>query len=129
MMDCCRLGIAFFMFYQVLDEKFVKMIQMLCHYEYISYISKLLPPGFEGLGKMTQSHDFVRASRKQWSSESAFIASMAAAAAGLGNLWRFPYIMGQNGGGTFLIAYFIALIVVVLPIMMLDRLIYRLISV
>jgi SNF family Na+-dependent transporter len=37
--------------------------------------------------------------------------------------------MGQNGGGTFLIAYFIALIVVVLPIMMLDRLIYRLISV
>lgn len=69
---------------------------------------------------MTQNHEFIRESRKQWSSEPAFIASMAAAAVGLGNLWRFPYIVGQNGGGAFLVAYFTALIFVVLPIMILE---------
>jgi len=37
---------------------------------------------------------FVQESRKQWSSEPAFIFSMTAAAVGLGNLWRFPYILG-----------------------------------
>lgn len=63
---------------------------------------------------------FIHQSRNQWSSETAFIASMAAAAVGLGNLWRFPYIVGENGGGVFVIAYLLALFVVVLPIMMLE---------
>jgi len=63
---------------------------------------------------------FVQQSRKQWSSEPAFVASMAAAAVGLGNLWRFPYIMGENGGGAFVVAYLISLLVVVLPIMILE---------
>ena len=61
-----------------------------------------------------------KATRKQWSSEPAFIASMAAAAVGLGNLWRFPYIVGENGGGAFVLAYLLALVVVVLPIMILE---------
>ena len=65
-------------------------------------------------------HEFIEESRKQWTSEGAFVASMAAAAVGLGNLWRFPYIMGENGGGAFVVAYLIALIVVVLPIMILE---------
>lgn len=69
---------------------------------------------------MANEKKFVVQSRKQWSSEPAFIASMAAAAVGLGNLWRFPYIMGENGGGAFVIAYLAALIVVVLPIMVLE---------
>jgi len=70
--------------------------------------------------RMSEQQPFVSASRKQWSSEPAFIASMAAAAVGLGNLWRFPYIMGENGGGAFVLAYLMALIVVVLPIMILE---------
>lgn len=69
---------------------------------------------------MTRNHEFVEESRKQWSSEPAFVASMAAAAVGLGNLWRFPYIVGENGGGAFVVAYLLALILVVLPIMMLE---------
>ncbi|MDD4357085.1 MAG: hypothetical protein PHN98_07510, partial [Smithellaceae bacterium] len=69
---------------------------------------------------MMDRHNFIEESRKQWSSESAFVASMAAAAVGLGNLWRFPYIMGENGGGAFVVAYLIALIVVVMPIMILE---------
>ncbi|CAN0588466.1 unnamed protein product, partial [Ectocarpus sp. 12 AP-2014] len=65
-------------------------------------------------------HEFIEESRKQWSSEPAFVASMAAAAVGLGNLWRFPYMVGENGGGAFVVAYLLALIVVVLPIMILE---------
>ncbi|MCC5989290.1 MAG: sodium-dependent transporter [Pararhodobacter sp.] len=58
--------------------------------------------------------------RAQWSSEPAFVFSMAAAAVGLGNLWRFPYMVGENGGGAFILAYLLALVVVALPVMMLE---------
>ncbi len=58
--------------------------------------------------------------RAQWSSEPAFVFSMAAAAVGLGNLWRFPYMVGENGGGAFILAYLIALVIVALPVMMLE---------
>ena len=58
--------------------------------------------------------------RKQWSSEPAFVFSMAAAAVGLGNLWRFPYMVGENGGAAFIVAYLLALVVVAMPIMMLE---------
>lgn len=68
---------------------------------------------------MTDS-SFAEGSRKQWSSESAFIFSMAAAAVGLGNLWRFPYMMGEHGGGAFIIAYLLSLAIVVFPIMVLE---------
>ena len=60
------------------------------------------------------------AQRAQWSSEPAFVFSMAAAAVGLGNLWRFPYMVGENGGAAFILAYLIALAVVALPVMMLE---------
>lgn len=69
---------------------------------------------------MRKRHEFIEESRKQWSSEPAFIFSMAAAAVGLGNLWRFPYMVGENGGGAFVVAYLLALVVVVLPIMILE---------
>jgi len=69
---------------------------------------------------LASRHEFIRESRGQWSSEPAFVASMAAAAVGLGNLWRFPYIVGENGGGAFVVAYLLALFVVVVPIMILE---------
>lgn len=69
---------------------------------------------------MSRNHEFIQDSRKQWSSEPAFIFSMAAAAVGLGNLWRFPYMVGENGGGAFVVAYLLALLVVVFPIMVLE---------
>lgn len=43
--------------------------------------------------------------RPQWSSQFAFILAAIGSAVGLGNIWRFPYIMGQNGGAVFLIVY------------------------
>ena len=44
--------------------------------------------------------------RQNWSSQIAFIISAIGSAIGLGNIWRFPYVMGQNGGAVFLLAYF-----------------------
>jgi len=45
-------------------------------------------------------------SRQNWSSQFAFILAAIGSAVGLGNIWRFPYVMGQNGGAVFLLAYF-----------------------
>lgn len=45
--------------------------------------------------------------RAQWSSRLGFILATAGSAIGLGNVWRFPYLAGQNGGGTFLLLYLI----------------------
>ena len=59
-------------------------------------------------------------SRGQWSSEPAFVFSMAAAAVGLGNLWRFPYMVGEYGGAAFILAYLLALGLICLPIMYLE---------
>ena len=45
--------------------------------------------------------------RSSWSSQFAFVIAAAASAIGLGNLWRFPYLAAQYGGGTFILAYLI----------------------
>lgn len=55
-----------------------------------------------------------------WDSEAAFVVSTAAAAVGLGNLWRFPYLVGEQGGGAFLLAYLLCLIFVALPIAIIE---------
>ena len=46
-------------------------------------------------------------SRPQWSSHIGFILASLGSAVGLGNIWRFPYVMGKYGGGAFLLAYII----------------------
>ena len=43
--------------------------------------------------------------RPQWSSQLSFIIATVGSAVGLGNIWRFPYIMGENGGAIFLLTY------------------------
>lgn len=70
-------------------------------------------------GSKAEAHSTPR-ERRQWSSETGFIFSMAAASIGLGNLWRFPYMAGENGGAAFVIAYLVALFVVAVPLMMLE---------
>jgi neurotransmitter:Na+ symporter, NSS family len=69
---------------------------------------------------MEETCKLITQDRDQWTSEGAFVFSMTAAAVGLGNLWRFPYMVGENGGGAFIIAYLLCLVVVVVPIMMLE---------
>ena len=43
--------------------------------------------------------------RASWSGQLAFVLAAAASAIGLGNLWRFPYLAAQYGGGTFIVIY------------------------
>ena len=45
-----------------------------------------------------------------WSSESVFLLAAIGGAVGLGNLWRFPFMAGQNGGGAFVLVYFLFVI-------------------
>lgn len=56
----------------------------------------------------------------QWSSRLGFVLATAGAAIGLGNLWKFPYIMGRNGGFSFLIVYLLFIVILGLPVMMLE---------
>ncbi len=55
--------------------------------------------------------------RSQWGSKAGFVLAAAGSAVGLGNLWKFPYITGENGGGAFVIIYLCCIVVVGLPIM------------
>ncbi len=61
----------------------------------------------------------------QWSSRLAFVLAVTGSAVGLGNIWRFPYIAGENGGGAFVLAYLVCIVIVGLPIMMAEVLIGR----
>lgn len=58
--------------------------------------------------------------RENWTSRSGFIIAAIGSAVGLGNIWRFPYVAYENGGGAFLIPYLIALITAGLPLLFLD---------
>ena len=54
--------------------------------------------------------------REQWSSQSGFILATIGSAVGLGNIWRFSYVAGENGGGAFLVLYLIYVFVIGLPL-------------
>ncbi|MEG2871370.1 MAG: sodium-dependent transporter [Clostridium sp.] len=57
---------------------------------------------------------------KQWASKMGFIMATAGAAIGLGNLWKFPYLMGKNGGFSFLIAYLLFVCILGVPVMITE---------
>ncbi len=58
--------------------------------------------------------------RAQWRTRMGFILAAIGSAVGLGNIWRFSYLCYENGGGAFLIPYFIALFLVGIPLMILE---------
>jgi NSS family neurotransmitter:Na+ symporter len=58
--------------------------------------------------------------REQWTGQVGFILAALGSAVGLGNIWRFPGVAYENGGGAFLIPYLVALITAGVPILFLD---------
>ncbi len=60
-----------------------------------------------------------------WSSRMAFVLAVTGSAVGLGNIWKFPYIAGQNGGGAFVLVYLLCVIAIGMPVMMSEILIGR----
>jgi len=61
----------------------------------------------------------------QWSSRLAFILAATGSAVGLGNIWKFPYIAGENGGGAFVLVYLVCIAVIGIPIMMAEVMLGR----
>ena len=60
-----------------------------------------------------------------WSSKMAFILAVTGSAVGLGNVWKFPYVAGENGGGAFVLVYLACVILIGLPVMMSEILLGR----
>jgi len=63
--------------------------------------------------------------REQWSSRLGFTLAAVGSAVGLGNVWRFPYVVGEHGGAAFLVLYVLILIVMGLPVMLAELAIGR----
>jgi NSS family neurotransmitter:Na+ symporter len=61
----------------------------------------------------------------QWSTRFAFILAVSGSAVGLGNIWKFPYIAGMNGGGAFVLVYLLCILAIGMPILMSEILLGR----
>lgn len=57
---------------------------------------------------------------EHWQSRSTFVFALAAAAVGLGNIWRFGYLLGDNGGAPFMLAYLLSLLTLAVPLMVAE---------
>jgi NSS family neurotransmitter:Na+ symporter len=64
-------------------------------------------------------------SREKWGSYSGFIFAAVGSAVGIGNIWRFPYVTGENGGGAFLAIYLVVVFTFGLSFMVLELLLGR----
>ena len=64
-------------------------------------------------------------SSQRWSSRWLFVLAAAGSAVGLGNIWKFPYIAGENGGGAFVLIYLVCIAAVGIPIMVSEVLLGR----
>jgi len=56
----------------------------------------------------------------QWTNRTVFILAATGSAVGLGNIWKFPYITGEHGGGTFVLIYLLCILLIGIPIMMAE---------
>ena len=63
--------------------------------------------------------------REHFGSRFAVIMAMAGSAIGLGNIWRFPYVVGQYGGAAFIVVYLFACFLLALPIFFAESVIGR----
>ena len=70
-------------------------------------------------------HGSASGPRAEWGSKLGFILAAAGSAIGLGNIWRFPYVTGANGGGLFVLTYLLCIAFVGIPILAAEVLVGR----
>lgn len=58
--------------------------------------------------------------RESWGSRFGFIMTAAGFSIGLGNIWRFPYLAGSNGGGAFVFVYLIIILLIGIPLFTME---------
>ncbi len=66
-----------------------------------------------------------KSSHTVWSSDWAFILAAIGAAVGLGNIWKFPYVAGENGGGAFVIVYLVCAVFIAVPLLIAELMLGR----
>jgi NSS family neurotransmitter:Na+ symporter len=66
-----------------------------------------------------------KSTHSEWSSRLAFILAATGSAVGLGNIWKFPYITGENGGGAFVFVYLLCVLLIGIPIMIAEVMLGR----
>lgn len=59
----------------------------------------------------------LKLSKDSWSTQSVFIMAAVGSAVGLGNLWKFPYITGEYGGGAFVLVYLLCIVLLGIPVL------------
>ncbi len=69
---------------------------------------------------MAKSHTHA-----QWSSRTAFVLAATGSAVGLGNIWKFPYMVGDSGGAVFVLVYLVCIALIGLPILVSEWLLGR----
>lgn len=69
--------------------------------------------------------DTTKSIHGEWSSRFAFILAATGSAVGLGNIWKFPYITGENGGGAFVMIYLLCVAAIGIPIMIAETMLGR----
>ncbi len=67
----------------------------------------------------------MSAKRETWSNQLLYISTVAGATIGFGATWRFPYQVGQNGGGAYLLVFILAMIILGVPMLMAEHVIGR----
>ncbi|MGB1581450.1 MAG: hypothetical protein ACPHER_08075, partial [Nevskiales bacterium] len=63
--------------------------------------------------------------RESWGTRFGFIMAAAGSAVGLGNIWRFPYTTGEEGGGAFLLIYLACILILGLAVIMAELIVGR----
>ena len=58
--------------------------------------------------------------REQWASRAGFVLATLGCTIGIGNIWRFAYVAGENGGGAFLLVYLVCVLAIALPVMLAE---------